>query len=484
MSDQPQPSTFIFPVGLQPEFPEAAPDVIALPRGEAWGWLELFVLSQVMWGALLFVPGSQSFRIYIRAFPYVASLTALIACARSGATDVAVPGAKWILATLVLLVANLIHEETWMMSGIAQIVFQLAIAAPVSWGARAWITRARLERMMLLIFGAHLLSAAIGLLQVYFPERFMPPEFSSLALKLNPELLGALSYVGTGNRVITRPPGLSDLPGGASISGTIAALFGFALAMRANQDTFRKAIFASMAVIGITVVYLTQVRSMLAMIVAGMLVVAFVRVRRGRVVQSGWILAAAGILIVGAFIWAVSLGGEAVQDRFSNIAGTGVVQSYKENRGIFLTYTLDELLSQYPFGAGLGRWGMMALYFGDGGNWQYPALHAELQLTGWLYDGGVLMWLLYGGALAVAIRYSYVRAASPDDLLSDFAEMVLVMQLLIVGLCFTGPVFNTQMGIMFWLCTAVLIGAERTLAIEAWSAELAEQDGTDLEAAT
>jgi len=476
MSDQSQPSTIIFPVGLQPEYPVLEPEAIALPDGRAWGWLEMFVLSQVLWGVLLFVPGSQGFRVYIRAFPYVASLTALVGCARYGALDVAVPGAKWMLAVLLLLVVNLLHEETWLKAGAAQIVFQLAIAAPVFWGARAWITGLRLERLMLLIFGAHVLSAAVGLLQVYFPARFMPPEFSSLALKLNPEMLGALSYVGSDGRLITRPPGLTDLPGGAAISGTIAALFGFALAMRADQRKLWKAIHAALAVVGMTVVYLTQVRSMLAMIVAGMFVLAFIRMRRGRIIQSGWIVAAASILIVGAFAWAVSLGGESVQNRFSGIAGSGMVQSYKENRGTFLSYAVGERLSEYPWGAGLGRWGMMTQYFGDGSNWQYPALHAELQLTGWLYDGGVLMWLFYGCALAVAVRYSYSRAASRDDPLSDFAEMVLVMQLLIVGLCFTGPVFNTQLGIMFWLCTALLIGGERTLAFEAWHAEMVESE--------
>src|SRR5262249_11973480 len=116
-------------------------------------------------------------------------------------------------------------------------------------------------------------------------------------------------------------------------------------------------------------------------------------------------------------------------------------------------------------------WGMMTLYFADGANWQYPALHAEIQPTGWLYDGGVLMWLCYGGALWVAARYSYKLAVDPHDPLSDFAEMGLVVQLLIIGLCFTGPVFNTQLGIMFWLTTAMLAGGERTLAIEAWTAE-------------
>ena len=67
---------------------------------------------------------------------------------------------------------------------------------------------------------------------------------------------------------------------------------------------------------------------------------------------------------------------------------------------------------------------------------------------------------------------------------------ILAIQLLLVGLCFTGPVFNTQVGMMFWLTTAMLYGAERTGAIEAWQAEseawqaeadaqYAEDDGVD-----
>ena len=44
---------------------------------------------QVFWGVLLFLPGSQAFRTYIRAFPYVTSLVALVACARSSGTDTA-----------------------------------------------------------------------------------------------------------------------------------------------------------------------------------------------------------------------------------------------------------------------------------------------------------------------------------------------------------------------------------------------------------
>ena len=52
--------------------------------------------------------------------------------------------------------------------------------------------------------------------------------------------------------------------------------------------------------------------------------------------------------------------------------------------------------------------------------------------------------------------------------LSDAAVTLFVVQLLVVGLCFTGPVFNTQVGIMFWLATAMLYGCHRTLQIQDW----------------
>jgi len=112
----PQHSQIVFPVAL--DAGSAETENIA-HWSDPWGWLELFVLSQVFWGVLLFVPGSQAFRIYVRAFPYVVSLVALVSCARSSGTDTAVPGARWIIAAMLLLVANLVHDETWFMAGVA-----------------------------------------------------------------------------------------------------------------------------------------------------------------------------------------------------------------------------------------------------------------------------------------------------------------------------------------------------------------------------
>jgi hypothetical protein len=38
------------------------------------------------------------------------------------------------------------------------------------------------------------------------------------------------------------------------------------------------------------------------------------------------------------------------------------------------------------------------------------------------------------------------------------AAIVLSIQFAIIGLCLTGPVFNTQLGVLFWFVTSALHG--------------------------
>ena len=51
-----QPSPIVFPSAMQPAIHEAAEEASPIPYA-GWGWLEVFVLVQVLWGVLLFVPG-------------------------------------------------------------------------------------------------------------------------------------------------------------------------------------------------------------------------------------------------------------------------------------------------------------------------------------------------------------------------------------------------------------------------------------------
>jgi hypothetical protein len=55
----------------------------------------------------------------------------------------------------------------------------------------------------------------------------------------------------------------------------------------------------------------------------------------------------------------------------------------------------------------------------------------------------------------------------------QLSASVLAFQLAIIGLCLAGPVFNTQLGVVFWIMTGALYGA-----MESWNrSEFAETDG-------
>jgi hypothetical protein len=165
-------------------------------------------------------------------------------------------------------------------------------------------------------------------------------------------------------------------------------------------------------------------------------------------------------MIVASFMWAAAIGGKAIGDRFSTLVDAGLFATFQESRGQFLDHTIRELLFQYPFGAGLGRWGMMQVYFKDPAMWHAPPIYVEIQVTGWLLDGGFLMWICYGGALASACRLAYVAAVvGTTTSLQYLAAIVLSFQFAIIGLCLTGPVFNTQLGVVFWTLTGALSGA-------------------------
>jgi hypothetical protein len=431
----------------------------AVPR---WGWIEAFAAMQLLWGALLFLPSTQPYRMYIRALPYLASLATLVV-ARRGLHASQPASSKWLLAALALLTANLLHPDTQPAAGIAQVLLQASIAAPMFWVDRMAWSEARLSRLLQIIFVAGLASAAIGVLQVMYPNAFLPPEFSALARILNPHFLDALSYVGPDGRPIIRPPGLSDLPGGAAVAGLTTVLLGIAFLSHDGAGRVARTAGAVATGVGMTALYLTQVRSLTVMAAAGVIVLAAIQFRQGHFRKGGWIAAIGGALMVASFLWATSIGGKSVEARFAGMFETGLFATFQSSRGLFLDYTFRELLFQFPLGAGLGRWGMMDAYFRDPAAWYTPAIYVEIQITGWLLDGGVLMWVCYGGALLSACRQTYAAAVVDRSIesLQYLAAIVLSFQLAIIGLCLSGPVFNTQLGIVFWMVTGAFYATRR-----------------------
>jgi hypothetical protein len=431
-------------------------------------WLELFLATQFLWGVLLFIPGAQPYRGYIRALPYVASLALLVLYLLRAAPGSRPRGSGWLIGALLLLVMNLLHPTTPLTAGIAQCVFQLAIAAPMFWVFKRIRTPQALERLLVIVFVMNFVSAALGILQVYSPERFNPPQFSTLGLKLNDAYVSALTYVGNNGRTIVRPPGLTDQPGGAAVAGGLTALLGLGLLLRARKGWHAVGLLCAIG-IGLAVIYLTQVRAVLLTVIGAGALLGGLTLRRGRMARGSWILGVGATLIVASFWWASSLGGDAVDRRFLQIRETGALQTYQENRGHFLSATVGELLSEFPLGAGVGRWGMMNVYFGNPAEFRSAPVYVEIQLTGWLIDGGVPMWLLYGGAVLLTVFAGFRLTAARDPSLAEMALTVLAIHVFIVGFAMASPPFNTQLGILFWTLAAGLHGAasQPTPAVDA-----------------
>lgn len=437
-------------------FKQAAAAVVRTPRG----LIEVFILVQFLWGVLLFLPGAQAFRMYVRILPYASSLL-LFAFYYGSRSRYRLPtSGRLLVLALLLLAVNLAHPQTQLLAGLAQCAFQFAIAAPVFWAGKAVRTPQFLNRLLWLVFVVSAAGAVTGLLQIYYPQYFMPPEFSALAQSMNQRVLESLSYEGPGGQRIMRPPGLSDMPGGAAIAGMMTAVMGLTFGLRRGWPARTRALCLLLSVVGMVTLYLTQVRTLFLMMLGAVAVLCLVALKRGQRWEGAGIgLAGLGVVTV-AFVWATSVGGQSVAERFFTIAESGLINSFQTNRGFFVEHTLNELLYEYPLGAGLARWGMMNVYFSDPGVPDAGPLWAEVQLTGWLYDGGVLMWFFYGGAVLSALFYAYRLAVTTrDPALVQAARLVLCLNVVIAGTSMAGPAFNTQLGIQFWFLTAALCGA-------------------------
>src|SRR5215471_1298322 len=98
------------------------------PLEPRWGWIELFAAVQLLWGAGLFIPSAQSYRMLIRAAPFVASLGGLVFSMRRASGEPLPTSCRWLLGSFALLAASLLHPDTNLKPGIAQLVFQISIA--------------------------------------------------------------------------------------------------------------------------------------------------------------------------------------------------------------------------------------------------------------------------------------------------------------------------------------------------------------------
>src|SRR3954463_12174487 len=426
---------------------------------ERWGFPEFFVISQTAIPALLYFPGTQPFRLYIRIASFVISFATLIwwavAAAKTSRTH---PAQPWIFAAMAYVVVMFFHPLTSStFAGLAQFVLYLSVIAPIFWAGRFVRTPERLPRLIGVLLFCNGLNAVVGVLQVYDPARWMPPEMSRV-MSETVYGLGTVTYRGPEGRMIVRPPGLFDTPGAVAGPGMYAALLGLVFATSAISLWKRlAAIGASFA--GIAAIYLSQVRVSLVvsiLMLASYFSLLLLQARRSRAM---WFGGAAVVMVVATFLFALSLGGESIAERTFTLFAQDPLALYAGSRGGQLSYTFGELLQNYPMGAGLGRWGMIAVYFGNPSKPGAEPLWAEIQVVGWAIDGGVALLLLYVGALVVTLKAgARVARAHQDARVRACASVVLAANLGTAALIFTFTPFVTQIGLQFWFLAGALHG--------------------------
>lgn len=443
--------------------PGPQPTVAASGAGQVpWGFAELFVISQTALPALLYLPGTQPLRLSIRVSAFIISLAAfgwwmLHPSERRPAHK----AYSWVAGVMMLLAAMVFHPGTASIyGGLAHSMVYLAILAPFFWAPALVRTPEHLARLLGILLICSGANAVVGVLQVYDPGTFMPAELSRLITDSTVGL-GPVTYEGPDGRLIVRPPGLFDTPGAVSGPAMFAALLGVVFGLSALPAWMRIGSFA-FAGAGVAAIYLTQVRISLAMTILMFLSYAGVLMLQRRVSKATTIGILGGVLGAAAFAVAFSLGGASVSDRFATLLAGDPISVYYNARGFQLSKGFADTLFEYPFAAGLARWGMAAAYYGSRGS----GLWAEIQLTGWLIDGGVAMLVLYGGALFLVARSQYrIARLTQYPRMAACAAVVFALSIGPMAMSLSFTPFVTQIGIQFWFLAGALHGVATTHAL-------------------
>ncbi|HTK74732.1 MAG TPA: hypothetical protein VL371_05695 [Gemmataceae bacterium] len=420
------------------------------------------LVMQWLCAMALLVPAFRNARVVIRSLAFGASLALLVLIPSRRRRRH--PAAWLAVAAILILVLSLFHPTTnSLLSAAAQVAMYIAVLAPLFWVPRLDIDERMLRRAMHLIWLFSITSAAVGLLQVYFPGTFEPPVSTVLA-KQPTYLAGLKIQLASGERVY-RPMGLTDIPGGAAGAGMTAVLFGTWI-MLSSQKGVLKALAICGVVVGMVCLFLCQVRVLLVMTAISFLILAGVLARRGQVARLSGVATLLGLLVAGSFFWAMVIAPDATLQRLRTLTEDNFTSVYYKNRGHFLEHTFTTLLPMYPFGIGPGRWGMMFAYFGDASNTENGLVHAEIMWTGWLLDGGVPLMAAYAIALIVALIVSLRTATNRRDRGGLWVEAAVLTGYNVgsIAVTFSYSLFVSQAGLEFWLFNALLYSASRRAA--------------------
>ena len=436
------------------------------PPGFWTGWRHPGVwlpLGLTFLPAVLLLPGTQPVRLPVRMSSYALGAAPLALFGMSLRGRGAHPSAVWLAAAAGVLTMMIAHPQTnGLLVALAQTGQYAAVAAPVVWMPRVRTTAADLRRGLFVFLCCVGVNSAVGVLQVYRPDLFMPAEFSEVVMN-SQHGLGNVSYTGPDGRRIVRPPGLFDSPGAVAGAGMVAGIFGLAAVVDA-RGLWHKAAGGLFALCGLASILLAQVRSFLA-VLAGMTAVylglLLARGQIGKVVRAGAVGAAAAAAAVAV---AFALGGESVSNRVATLVEDDPVEVfYRSGRGGFIEQALTDWVFKYPLGAGLGRWGMMRRYFGNPYNRASPEIWAETNVNSWLLDGGVPLLVLYLIGLAAALRHAVRLAVKhPDRTIRQAAALICAVLAGWTTLIFSYAPFCSTLGIEFWFLAGLLRAAEMT----------------------
>jgi hypothetical protein len=425
------------------------------------GLAEWFVVAQTLIPALLYVPGAQAFRLPIRIASYSIALIGLAIWwfKRGGHRSLPHPSERWLILAVVYLLLMLFHPLTnGLVAGVAQVMLYVAIFCAVFW-APAYVERPRqLVRILAIMLICNGINSVVGVLQVYDPDRWMPRELS-FAYAGRGTALDIATYIGPDGRRIVRPPGLFDTPGAVCGAGTVAALLGLVFALE-RFAWWKRLAALGFSLAGISAIYLSHVRASLV-VVLGMMAIyaATLVVQNERKRLTAFVGLSAALIGVGLF-GSVLIGGPSIQQRFSTLLQDDPGSIYYTARGQQLAVGFDELVDEYPFGAGLARWGMMRGYFGDPANLDSTALWAEVQPNAWMLDGGLFLVGLYSAALLAAALFEWrllSRLFNRGDRM--WAAVVTAVNVGTLALVFTFVPFATQVGLQYWFLEGALHGA-------------------------
>jgi hypothetical protein len=432
------------------------------PKRRQTNWIQWFILLQIVCQLVLLTSlAAGPFRVIIRVAAFGVSLLFLVLLPRTQGKPH--PAAWPAIGVMVILLVEFFHPTTNnTLSGIAQIALYLAILAPLFWAPRLSLDRRALRAVLLTLWGFHALSASFGILQVYVPGKFQP-ELSTVVAAKGSGYVQSLSMKTSGGHRVLRPMGLTDTPGGAATSGFYVVLLGVGFLLTERRMLLR-AVFVAGMFLGMTCLYLCLIRGMIVVLACCVISLMGMLALRGSRAKLTTLIMILACVIMVSFFWAVSVGGAVIVKRLASITTKSPTETYYKNRGVFLDYTVNELLPKYPLGAGLGRWGMVNTYFADKSK---PGIWAEIQWTAWLLDGGVPLTLAYLVTLGVALATMWKIALRRD--IGDlwlWGAVMLAYNVGAVANTFSYPLFASQPGMEFWMLNAAVFAVARSYPTE------------------